>query len=78
MTIDTKPEIVPLAQWLLLRNREINHYDGRGKFLRNGTYLTDAPFDDVFGELPDGVTHIAWINRWRNAHAASPPPMPRF
>jgi hypothetical protein len=78
MTVDNKPDIVPLAQWLRLRNREISHYDGRGKFLREGAYVTDAPFDDVFGDIPAGVTHIAWLNRWRNAHVQMPPPMRCF
>ncbi|HEY6995281.1 MAG TPA: hypothetical protein VH397_16365 [Xanthobacteraceae bacterium] len=71
--IDNDLEIVPLAQWLQLRNRDINHYDGRGKFMREGTFMTDASFDDVFGDVPAGATHVAWFNRWRNAHPTQLP-----
>lgn len=77
--LDPRAEIMTLAEWRALQGSPgFAHYDGAGKFVRNGGYMTEAPRDDVFGPPPTGATHVAWLNRWRNAHTTSPPPMPVF
>ena len=40
-----------------------NEFDGSGSFVSNGKYVTGRLFDDVFGEIPEGVTHIEWYNK---------------
>jgi hypothetical protein len=70
--MQNKPDIIPVAQWLEMRGGAVNHQDGRGKFVRNGEWVTDAPFDDVFGDVPADVTHIAWLNRWKNWNPQPP------
>jgi hypothetical protein len=40
-----------------------NSFDGSGAFVVDGEYLTGCVFDDVFGEIPPGVTHIEWYNK---------------
>lgn len=75
MAIDRTADLVTVAQWLGLRNRDFSHYDGAGKFVRDGEYMTSAPFDDVFGPIPPDATHIAWFNRWRNMHQTTLPPL---
>ncbi len=61
-----------------LRNRDFFHFDGAGKFMRDGIYVTAAPRDDVFGAVPDGTTHVAWISRWVGTHPTSLPAPARF
>ncbi len=63
--IDPAADIVSVDEWMQLRNAQIFHFDGLGKFVREGRYTTDRARDDVFGEIPAEVTHIAWVNRWK-------------
>jgi hypothetical protein len=72
MNIERSADIVSVAQWLALRGRQFFHFDGGGKFVRDGAYVTAAQFDDVFGKIPTDVTHAAWFKRWRQGRRAVP------
>lgn len=40
-----------------------NSYDGSGSWVRDGQFMTDRIFDDVFGPAPEGATHVEWYNK---------------
>lgn len=44
-----------------------NSYDGSGSWVQfvgtEGKYMTDCLFDNVFGPVPEGATHVEWYNK---------------
>jgi hypothetical protein len=40
-----------------------NEFDGSGSFVKDGAYMTGFVFDDVFGPVPEGATHVEWYNK---------------
>lgn len=37
--------------------------DGHGRWLKDGKPFSNEFSDDVFGPVPEGVTHVEWFNK---------------
>lgn len=57
-------DLITIAEWREhVRRGWFNEFDGSGSFVRNGEYLTSMLYDNVFGPIPDGATHVEWYNK---------------
>ncbi len=75
--VDPTLELWPIADWMRIRGQIRSHYDGCGKWVSAGQYMTDAPFDYVFDhQPPDAATSVAFYNRWRRTLRAALDPLP--
>lgn len=62
--VEPETELFTLADWKeAVEFGLFNEYDGSGCWLRDGKFMTDNIFDDVFKEPPEGATHVAWYNK---------------
>jgi hypothetical protein len=62
--VGTYGDLFTIADWQQhVRGGLFNEYDGSGSFVKDGTYMTTNLFDDVFGPIPDGATHVEWYNK---------------
>jgi hypothetical protein len=57
-------DLFTLAEWQeAVKAGAFNHFDGSGSWVKDGEYMTDKVFDDVFGDVPEGATHVEWYNK---------------
>jgi hypothetical protein len=57
-------DLFTLAEWReAVTAGMFNHFDGSGSWVKDGAYMTGFVFDDVFGPVPEGATHVEWYNK---------------
>ncbi len=62
--VHPEDHVMMLEEWQqAVRCGYFNDMDGSGCWLSNGRFMTDAVFDDVFGPVPEGATHVVWFNK---------------
>jgi hypothetical protein len=57
-------DLFTIAEWQQhVQQGLFNKFDGSGSFVKDGEYMTSFLFDDVFGQIPAGATHVEWYNK---------------
>ena len=63
-TVGDYGELFTIAAWRdAVKVGAFNEHDGSGAFVKDGKYMTEKIFDDVFGPAPEGATHVEWYNK---------------
>jgi hypothetical protein len=62
--VDGYADVMTLSEWEdAVSDGLFNEDDGSGCWVKDGKYMFDSVFDDVFGPVPEGATHVAWFNK---------------
>jgi hypothetical protein len=58
-------DLMTIEEWKnSVKLGHFNEYDGSGSFIKDGKFMSEERlFDDVFGDIPEGATHVAWYNK---------------
>jgi hypothetical protein len=62
--IEPDDDLMTIEEWKnSVKMGFFNKMDGSGSWVKDGKFMTTFVFDDVFGPVPEGATHVVWYSK---------------